>query len=130
VAILPFALAALSQWMEIPALPGGLGHYVGLAYGALVLSFLGGVRWGAAIGDARAAELTLSAFPVLAGWLALLLPAILGVSLLIAGFLTQALWDAIAVERGRLPRWYGRFCAALTAGAVLALLALLARLII
>jgi Protein of unknown function (DUF3429) len=50
-----------------------------VAYGATILSFLGGVHWGLAIGSQRSeddgklgARLTLSVFPSLAGWAALL----------------------------------------------------------
>jgi Protein of unknown function (DUF3429) len=60
-------------------------------------------------------ELIGSNVAALAGWLALLLPPVMCLSLLIAGFLLQGLWDLIASEQGLLPRWFGRLRMALTA---------------
>ena len=75
-------------------------------------------------------EFATSVLASLAGFAALFLPPVLGFSLLIAGFLMQALWDVLSVEAGNLPPWFGKLRMILTAGAVVALLALLLRLLI
>jgi hypothetical protein len=125
----PFLAGAIAQWFAAPH----VGHIPVLAasllYGAVILSFLGGIRWGTAIGPYGAArqawEFTGSIIPALLGWIALLLPPAAGLSLLIVGFLAQALWDVIAVEEGRLPAWFGQLRMILTSVAVISLMAIL-----
>ena len=78
----------------------------------------------------QAFEFATSVLASLAGFAALLLPPVLGLILLIAGFLMQALWDVLSVEAGRLPQWFGRLRMILTAGAVMSLIAILLRLLI
>jgi len=96
------------------------------AYGAVILSFLGGVRWGRLLGDSPALEhwrpLTLSILPSLIAWCALLLQPTFTLALLIAGFLMQYAQDAHAASCSKLPGWYGRLRLILTTGAVLSLL--------
>ncbi len=102
---------------------------MGTAYGGLILSFLGGIRWGAVLGpaDARrqARDFTLSIVPSLVALAALFLVPTVALALLVASFLLMALWDVLAVEAGFLPQWYGRLRMVLTTGAVLSLLAML-----
>lgn len=115
-------------------LPPADGLRFGMAYGAIILSFLGGIRWGTALStpetSGQGLEFGLSVVSSLAGWASLLLSPLLGLSLLIAGFLLQSLWDVLSVERGRLPQWFGRLRMVLTVGAVLSLAAMLVRLVI
>ncbi len=98
-----------------------------MGYGAVILSFLGGIRWGAALklprGPLQATLFVLSVIPSLAGFVALLLPATVGLVLLIGGFLLQGVWDVQSAQRGELPPWYATLRAMLTTGAVLALIA-------
>jgi Protein of unknown function (DUF3429) len=116
---IPFVLAALSQWMTMPLISSEFGYRAGVIYAAIILSFLGGVRWGAILhwpqGERQTWDLAGSNIAALAGWLALLLPPVMCLSLLIAGFLLQGLWDLIASEQGLLPHWFGRLRTALTA---------------
>lgn len=129
--LLPFAGAALSQYASLPLLAPAFGLQVGIVYGAVILSFLGGIRWGTAIApfasDRQAIEFATSVIPSLAALAAVFMPEILGLGLLISGFLMQALWDVTAVEQGRLPRWFGKLRMILTAGAVVSLIAMLLR---
>ncbi len=103
---LPFAgsLLAALLWPE----RAGLALNVFIAYGALILSFLGGTRWGAGLLDGagfwRYAEAVL---PSLIGFAALLLhfrPA-LALGLLAAGFL---IWWRIDRADQRWPAAYRR----------------------
>jgi hypothetical protein len=121
-------VAALAAWL--PTGPVSLPDiFLGaLAYGATVLTFMGGVRLGAGTGSDPWGS-AVAVLAALAGWIALLIPPLLGLCLLIAGFFLQSFSNVLASEQGTLPRWFGKFSSLLTAGAVLALLALLVRLL-
>jgi hypothetical protein len=123
--LIPFAAGAAAQWVPLPLVTAETGLRLIIVYGAIILSFLGGVRWGTALGpfDARRQGLEFSASVLgsLAGLAAVFLAAIPALALLIAGFLMQALWDVTSVESGRLPQWFGKLRMLLTAGAVVSL---------
>ncbi len=127
--LIPFLAGALSLWMPLPVLQPEMGLKLAITYGAIILSFLGGIRWGTAIGpyDAhrQARELATSVLGSLAGLAAVFLPPIPALTLLVAGFLMQGLWDVTSVEAGRLPTWFGKLRMILTAGAVVSLIATL-----
>lgn len=127
--LIPFAAGAVALWLPVAGLPPALGLKLIIGYGAIILSFLGGIRWGTAIGpyDTRrqGVELSASVLGSLAGLAAILIPSVPALTLLIAGFLMQALWDVTSVEAGRLPVWFGKLRMLLTAGAVISLIAAL-----
>lgn len=130
--LLPFMATAIAVWYqpgfgsESPSTSGSAHavHALG-AYGAVILSFLGGVRWGSLLhDDARLqqwAPLSLSVLPSLIGWCALLLSAPAMLLLLTAGFVSQYFLDLYAVRRLELPSWFGRLRLVLSSGAVLSL---------
>ena len=105
---------------------GELGTRLLGAYGAVILSFLGGVRWGRLLGDEarliRWLPLGLSVLPSLIAWVALLLPPEAMFATLATGLVLQYLVDRDAAESGELPHWYGSLRLTLTAGAVPAVL--------
>ena len=127
--LIPFVAGALSLWSLVPGLAAATGLRLEVGYAAIILSFLGGIRWGTAIGPyggrRQGLDFTASVLGALAGLAAIFLPAIGALTLLIAGFLLQALWDVTSVESGRLPQWFGRLRMLLTAGAVMSLVAAL-----
>lgn len=109
-----------------------------IVYGAIILSFLGGTRWGAEI--ARKGEkggdpgvLVMAMAPSIVGWLAVLSPLQAGhwhgwaAGVLIAGLLLTALWDLLDIRRGAWPDWYGPLRITATLGAACSLLALYSR---
>lgn len=132
--LIPFVAGAAAQWRPIPLLDAEGGLKLVVIYGAIILSFLGGIRWGTAIGPydtgRQGTEFSASVLGSLAGLAAAFLPAIPGLALLIAGFLMQGLWDVMSVDSGRLPAWFGRLRMILTAGAVISLVAALVSLLI
>ena len=82
-----------------------------LAYGACILSFLGGIHWGVAVTGTRETttgpwrHLALAVLPALIGWIALLFGSQWGLELLICGF-ALALWgDVISQREGLSPGW-------------------------
>ncbi|MCC0805849.1 DUF3429 domain-containing protein [Methylobacterium sp. W2] len=108
---------------------GGLGN-VGLAprtilstYGAVIASFLGGIRWGAAASsDAGGRDYVIAILPSLIAWAALACPVpwdlrVLGLLVLGWGFV-----DLDLVRRGLVPSWLGRLRLVLSVVAGCALL--------
>ena len=124
--LVPFVAGALALWVPLPLLSPGLGLKLIISYGAIILSFLGGIRWGTAIGPydggRMSFEFSASVLGSLAGLAAVFLPPVPALTLLVAGFLLQSLWDVNSVESGRLPGWFGKLRMVLTAGAVISLI--------
>jgi hypothetical protein len=95
-----------------------------LLYGAVITSFLGGIRWGLSLKKPEAAgDYVLSVVPSLAAWACLALPrpwdvAALGILLLAWGLVDQDL-----PRRGLVPSWVGRLRLILSGVAGLSLLA-------
>jgi uncharacterized protein (DUF697 family) len=94
-------------------------------YAALILSFLGGARWGLAVREAAPDPIVvgLAMTPTLAGLAALVLlhgSVRLQLPTLAAALVASWAWDITAAG---LPPWYGRLRTLLTLGAVGGLLA-------
>ncbi len=92
-----------------------------IAYAAVILSFLGGARWGASLasGSPDPATLVLSNLPALVAWAALLpleMPSPTRLTILSAGLAMMWLWD-----RRRPPNWYPALRTVATVGALLSL---------
>lgn len=123
--LLPFAFGAVMVWCPVVPMRA-LGTDLLGAYGAVILSFLGGVRWGRLLGDGSRLvawmPLGLSVLPSLVAWVALLLPPDAMFVTLAIGLVLQYLVDRDAAESGELPPWYGTLRLRLTTGAVPAVL--------
>ena len=124
----PFiGLAVAIPFLNDP--PRTLVAHALVAYGATILSFLGGVHWGLAIGSRSGAEngklparLILSVVPSLAGWAALLVPETTGLFIL-AMAVAAMLWvDIRATRVGQAPPWYPKLRIPLTCVVVATLL--------
>lgn len=114
----PFAFMAVALFVIER---GSLEYYYlvdGLKiYGAVILSFLGGVRWGIAlITNNRYARrnLIFSVLPALLGWAAFFLPVPYSFGVLALGFAAQGAWDAMAGEQGTFALWFGQLRIVLT----------------
>ena len=84
----------------------------GLIYGAVILSFLGGVHWGRALaGDAVEPSwkrLGWGVTPSVIAWgAAFLTDAVLAIVLYVAGFALAFFVDIRAARAGLFPPWYG-----------------------
>jgi hypothetical protein len=90
-----------------------------MVYAVAILSFLGGVRWGIAMGyaDGKVAvrDFLISVIPAILGWAAALLPLGPGLWLMTAAFVLLGLYDYGLACRTVAPEWYGRLRLALTA---------------
>jgi hypothetical protein len=126
---LPFfalALAAgplnpiLADFAGLFSLPSWFFAHALAVYGAVILSFLGGIRWGVAMvgtGDEkiRLRELVWSVVPSLAGWAAVFMPRTEGLIFLGICFLAQGYWDSRLASAGRAPDWFASLRKLLTA---------------
>jgi hypothetical protein len=88
-----------------------------VAYGAIILAFLGGVHWGFALDESgtqsdrvQRSRLGFGVVPSLVGWAALLITFIglptTGLLVLTAGFIATTVFEAQATRRGLMPQRY------------------------
>ncbi|MFE1600319.1 DUF3429 domain-containing protein [Methylobacterium sp. ID0610] len=108
----------------------GHGDLFGLAvrpalatYAAIIASFLGGIRWGAAGRGGGQADYLIAVVPSLVAWAALAAPPPWDLRLLGALVLVWGAIDQDLPRRGLVPRWLGRLRLALSGVAGAALLA-------
>lgn len=104
---LPFGGAALSAAF-LGEQYGGWAMAALMAYGAMILSFLGGIHWGVAIASdpgngALPRRLAVSVAPSLVAWAELLLPPRGGLLVLAAGFAAILYVDIRATRAGEMP---------------------------
>jgi hypothetical protein len=124
--LIPFLAPPVLSWLFPEHRP--LFEQALMWWAAIILSFLGGARWGAAVQtpapDARLIGLTM--LPSILAWGALLAPVALSerVVILVAGFTIVLIWDR---QSGGLPGWYGWLRERLT---VLASVGLLGQLLV
>lgn len=108
--LIPFLAGGIGAWAMPASRPEVLLAVV--AYGAVILSFIGAVHWGrvmtAPLADPLGSLwLVASVTPALIGWGAVLLPPYLGVPVLVAGFVVVWDGDRRACRDGLVPSWYG-----------------------
>ncbi|WOI52874.1 DUF3429 domain-containing protein [Parvularcula sp. LCG005] len=72
--LIPFAAAGLLIWLQPPSLSWLVNGFVyaTLIYGAIILSFMAGARWGAGIATGDSDKLTPAIVAALIAWLAVL----------------------------------------------------------
>ncbi len=122
-AALALAFALLDGWPRT-----SISHAL-VAYGATILSFLGGVHWGLAIAPSGASDqgnlrtrLMVSVVPSLVGWSALLVDTRPGLFILAAA-IALMLWVDLRATRSRLaPAWYPKLRIPLSCAVVATLL--------
>ena len=99
-----------------------------LAYGATILSFLGGIHWGLALArpDLPARDvvvmLGVGVVPQLAGFAALLVPATAGHALCAGGLALFLVADRAAQKRGLAPVWFMQLRWPLSCAAAIAMM--------
>lgn len=112
---IPFIIATTALWFQ------GMGGMVGpelastilkleIAMGIILLTFLGGIRWGLAISSEEGSGFTPLVIAVLASWVALgaaLVPdPRIKIGILIAGLLWLLWSDIRATGKAQAPAWY------------------------
>ena len=116
--VLPFVAAtAVAIWGGSWA---GFAHLALLAYGAVILSFLGGIHWGLALRQLEPDPrlLVQGVLPSLVGWAAILLGGMAGLLLLALAFAAVLALDHHLARDGTAPPWYLRLRLPLTAAVV------------
>jgi hypothetical protein len=101
-----------------------------IAYGAVILSFLGGIHWGLSIatsrdrgtGGASFRRLGVSVLPALIGWVALIVDPLIGIFILAISFGLVLAVDLDASRKGQAPAWYPSLRCPLTLGVIASLL--------
>jgi Protein of unknown function (DUF3429) len=121
---LPFALCLFWLLGTGPSEPNWqLALLAMRAYAIAILSFLGGIRWGAALADDGAARTFWhSVVPSLLAWSTIFMQPVLALAILAMTFAGQGAWDVLSAQSGRLPGWYGMIRMKLTFMVVGALL--------
>ncbi|PCJ70325.1 MAG: DUF3429 domain-containing protein [Rhodobiaceae bacterium] len=138
--LIPFAGTGVLAWIAWPSDMAHAAVQAQLVYGAIILSFLGGIRWGIAMTkrghfirrapDGFGTELALAAVPALVGWVVLFIPLPAALVVLSLFFAAQALSDLRAVKSQDAPDWFGPLRIQLTFFVVLALAVSFVRLLI
>ncbi|NJR13894.1 MAG: DUF3429 domain-containing protein [Phyllobacteriaceae bacterium] len=116
---LPFLAAAALVVLFGGSYDGWIAEEVATLYGAVILSFLGGVRWGVALSRGPVAALPLSVIPSLAAFFSLFMTVRAALLVLMAGFVAQMIWDALSGDV--LPEWFIRLRLAITITVLLCL---------
>ncbi len=115
--LLPFWAAPALIWWE--PMWWGAAHHQQLVYGALILSFLGGVHWGVALmaGERRWPRYAWSVLPALIGWTCHAFQHH-GTLILLCGFGVAWSIDRLSPLAEDLPVWYQHLRAILSVGAM------------
>lgn len=104
--LLPFVAGAALQWFTPPGWRM-LAASALLTYGAVIVSFLGGIHWGLAMRKAQpeASRLLWGVLPSLLGWLAVLLDSPWGHALLVFSLLACFAVDRVSYRALGLAAW-------------------------
>lgn len=125
---LPFAFLTTLLLVDPGLIPQDIGWDVGpgslvitafKVYAAIILSFIGGIRWGVAIvqqqGDREESEaLVLAAGPSLIGWLAFFTGEPWSFAVFAVAYAATGWWDGRLAGNKGVPSWFGRLRLMLT----------------
>ena len=135
--LLPFVWGVVTLWSPSAALqtvalvgPRFIAPYVGLFYGAIILSFMSGVLWGFASkaeGQVAASGYALSVLPALWAFFTTGGGSESAAIALIAGFVGLLALDWLFWRHGLAPAWWMKLRVILTAGVVVCLAPLAVR---
>lgn len=126
--LVPFVVLAIATWIT-GADAGSRLVVAQLGYGAVILSFIGALHWGAALAapevSARTTAIALvwSVLPSLVGWSALVIGPGWGLQLLAGTFVVALAVDWVLYRQYAFASWFLGLRALLTAVAVVSLLA-------
>lgn len=104
--VLPFLACALLAVLGPEPEQRALAERAFVAYSALILSFLGGVRWGAVLGDVDWRALLLSVTPSLLAWGCLLIDVEYALRLLALLFAVLGIFDVLRRPAPHWPAWF------------------------
>ena len=118
--VIPFAASSAVAVLASPQLSVH-GEFALLVYGAVILSFLGGILWGRILAFAsvqavsnETRSLFVSIVPSLTGWIAVLIGPGFGLPALAIAFLLMLGTDLIYAKCSVVPAWYPKLRVPLT----------------
>ena len=118
--VIPFAASSAVAVLASPQISAH-GESALLVYGAVILSFLGGILWGRILAFAsvqavsnETRSLIVSIVPPLIGWIAVLIGPRLGLPTLAIAFLLMLATDLIFAKCSLVPAWYPKLRVPLT----------------
>lgn len=124
--VLPFVTSAVLVWA--PSMFETAVHAI-LYYGAIILSFLGGVHWGIELKSEKTVPVVLGYFlsivPSLVAFFALFLQTFFALLMLAIGFLGLLIYDRQRARQGYAPDWYAKLRLQLTTAVLFCLLSAL-----
>ncbi len=123
--LLPFIIALFATFNpDILPLDINIFEKAIIGFGVIILSFLGGVRWGLRLQGGAGSDLTfiVGMLGSAIGFFILLMPYDFGLLILTIGFALQGAWD---VWSSGVPRFYARLRASMTWLVCLILVAIL-----
>lgn len=102
--LIPFAAGALATW-ALGDEPRAAAAFALVGYGAVIVSFLGGIHWGLGFLRGDAVRFVWGVVPSLVAWPALLLPPAAGLALLAAMLVVCYAVDRRVYPAYDLQRW-------------------------
>lgn len=105
--LIPFVVFSIGCWIPLPFVTNAAGILV--AYGAVILAFMGAVHWGIAMAGTdpnRGRYFIASVIPALIAWPALLVGAQLAMVILLIGFVGLYFYDRSVQREQVFPGWY------------------------
>ena len=118
--VIPFAASSAVAVLASPQI-SAYGEFALLVYGAIILSFLGGILWGRILAFAavqavsnETRSLMVSIVPPLIGWIGVLIGPRLGLPALAIAFLLMLATDLIYAKCSLVPAWYPKLRLPLT----------------
>ena len=131
--IIPFVVLLIAMALGSDRafdLPYGATREALKIYGAVIVSFLGGIRWGIGMHPGNMTEAAsffgMAVLPPLLAWAAILMPHPYDLIVLIGTMAVTGGADIALTRQGKAPAWYGKLRAILTGAVLLCLLAALA----
>ena len=112
--VLPFLAFLLLAVLGRNAEQRALGLQAFVAYGAVIATFLGGIRWGAALPAPDWRRLSMSVFPSLIAFMLLLVPPRDALYFLAALFPILGVFDLARSANALWPSWFKRLRLRLT----------------
>jgi len=127
--LIPFFVGAVACWINFESAVLNVeltGAHILCAYSAVILSFLGGIRWGVAMQHSSMIRDWLvvgwAMVPSLLAWTALLVNPRVGLLLLVVGFILHLVVDYRSSKQQLTEPWFLTLRIILTAGATLSIL--------
>lgn len=135
VSVLPFWLGAYAVYRPFADMSPVSVLSLTTVYGGIYLAMIGGSKWGLVSAATLHSEKSSTVWPagqmllgfiaMLAGFCAVIMPARIGLSILLAGLMIMALSELFHVQSGAINFWYARLRVWLTVFSIAPLLALL-----